>query len=135
MTGVQTCALPIYVRGNVWRAVFGEFKQVRDETLNCVMCNLCIPVCIADIAPNLVFLYARRTFNYFYEKKTPNLTVRLSEIQAGKYQSDWDAIGKWISSEQSERGASELALGALPQRTDALNEGGDASPINWTRRA
>jgi ferredoxin len=93
-TCTEACPQGIDVRGNVWRAVFGEFKQVRDETLNCVMCNLCIPVCIADIAPNLVFLYARRTFNYFYEKKTPNLTARLSEIQAGKYQSDWDAIGK-----------------------------------------
>ena len=102
-TCTEACPQGIDVRGNVWRAVFGEFKQVRDETLNCVMCNLCIPVCIADISPNLVFLYARRTYNYFYEKKAPNLSSRLAEIQDGKYQTDWDSIGKWISSEQIER--------------------------------
>ena len=90
----EVCPQGIDVRGNIWRAVFGEFKQVKDETLNCVMCSLCIPVCIADISPNLVFLYARRTFNYFYEKKAENLSTRLSDIQEGKYQDEWNKIGK-----------------------------------------
>jgi heterodisulfide reductase subunit C len=98
-TCTEACPQGIDVRGNVWRAVFGEFKQVRDETLNCVMCNLCIPVCIADISPNLVFLYARRTHNYFYEKKVPNLTDRLAEIEQGKFKSEWAEIGHWVSNE------------------------------------
>ncbi|MHB8482317.1 MAG: 4Fe-4S dicluster domain-containing protein [Nitrospiria bacterium] len=91
-TCTEACPQGIDVRSNIWRAVFGEFKQVMDETLNCVMCSLCIPVCIADISPNLVFLYARRTYNHFYEKKAPDLAARLAEIQEGKYQSEWDTI-------------------------------------------
>jgi formate hydrogenlyase subunit 6/NADH:ubiquinone oxidoreductase subunit I len=28
--------------------------------MDCVMCGMCTPVCIADIAPNLVALYVSR---------------------------------------------------------------------------
>ena len=58
------------------------------------MCSLCIPVCIADISSNLVFLYTRRTYNYFYEKEAPNLSSRLAEIKQEKFQTDWDAIAR-----------------------------------------
>lgn len=93
-TCTRVCPQGIDVRGNIWRAVFGEFKQVRDETLSCVMCNLCVPVCIADISPNLVFVYARRSYNHSYERKAQNLSTRMADIQEGKFQADWELIAK-----------------------------------------
>ena len=50
----EACPQQIDVREGVWKAVFGDFKAVSETFMDCVMCGLCVPVCIADIAPNLV---------------------------------------------------------------------------------
>jgi ferredoxin len=60
--------------------------------MDCVMCGLCVPVCIADIAPNLVALYASRAQGSFFSEKPQRLHDRIDEIAQGQYQSEWDRI-------------------------------------------
>ncbi|MFQ5598159.1 MAG: 2Fe-2S iron-sulfur cluster-binding protein [Nitrospiria bacterium] len=86
------CPKDIDVRTGVWKAVFGDFKDASDIFLSCVMCSLCVPVCIADIAPNQVGLYARRAQGIFFEEKKPQLSLRVKEIAEGKFDAEWERL-------------------------------------------
>lgn len=86
------CPKGIDVRTGVWKAVFGDFKDASDIFLSCVMCNLCVPVCIADIAPNQVGLYVRRAQGIFFEEKKPQLSIRVKEIADGKFEAEWEQL-------------------------------------------
>ena len=88
----EACPQNIDVREGVWRAVFGDFKAVSEMFMDCVMCGLCAPVCIADIAPNLVAVYASRAQGVHYTEKPKGLFKRIEEINDGQYQKDWDRI-------------------------------------------
>lgn len=88
----EACPQNIDVREGVWRAAFGDFKQVSDMFMDCVMCGLCVPVCIADIAPNLVALYASRAQGVHFSEEPLRLNQRVQEIEAGRYDQEWDRV-------------------------------------------
>ena len=88
----EACPQKIDVREGVWKAVFGDFKAVSDMFMDCVMCGMCTPVCIADIAPNLVALYASRAQGVHFTEKPEGLAKRIQAIEEGKYQQEWDRI-------------------------------------------
>jgi hypothetical protein len=62
--------------------------------MDCVMCGLCVPVCIADIAPNLVGLYASRAQGAHFTDKPERLYHRIHEIAQGRYDAEWDRVLK-----------------------------------------
>ncbi len=88
----EACPQGIDVRTGVWKAVFGDFKESANLFLPCVMCNLCVPVCIADIAPNQVGLYVRRAQAIFFTEKPVQLSARIEEIQKGKFDPEWNQL-------------------------------------------
>ena len=88
----EACPQKIDVREGVWKAVFGDFKSVSDMFMDCVMCGMCTPVCIADIAPNLVAVYASRAQGVHFTEKPEGLAKRIKKIADGEYQEDWDRI-------------------------------------------
>jgi len=88
----EACPQSIDVREGVWKAVFGDFQGVSEAFINCVMCGMCTPVCIADIAPNLVAVYASRVHGVHFTKKPKGLHRRIKEIEQGRYQKDWERI-------------------------------------------
>ena len=88
----EACPQKIDVREGVWKAVFGDFKAVSDMFMDCVMCGMCTPVCIADIAPNLVAVYASRAQGVHFTEKPEGLSKRIKEISDGQYQEEWDRI-------------------------------------------
>jgi len=90
----EACPQGIDVRDGVWKAVFGDFKSVSEMFMDCVMCGLCVPVCIADIAPNLVALYSSRAQGVHFNEKPPKLQSRIEEIEQGRYASEWDKLLK-----------------------------------------
>jgi len=88
----EACPQKIDVREGVWKAVFGDFKAVSDMFMDCVMCGMCAPVCIADIAPNLVAVYASRAQGVHFTEKPEGLSTRIKKISDGQYQEEWDRI-------------------------------------------
>ncbi len=90
----EACPQKIDVREGVWKAVFGDFKSVSEMFMDCVMCGLCAPVCIADIAPSLVALYVSRAQGVHFVEKPEQLDHRIKEIESGKYNKEWDRILK-----------------------------------------
>ena len=88
----QACPQKINVREGVWKAVFGDFEAVSEMFMDCVMCGMCAPVCIADIAPSLVAVYASRAHGAHYMEKPEGLSTRIKKISDGDYQEEWDRI-------------------------------------------
>ena len=88
----EACPQGIDVREGVWKAVFGDFQSVSEMFMDCVMCGLCTPVCIADIAPNLVALYASRAQGVHFTEKPDRLYHRINEIENGRYDAEWERI-------------------------------------------
>jgi CO dehydrogenase/acetyl-CoA synthase alpha subunit len=82
----------IDVREGVWKAVFGDFKSVSEMFMDCVMCGMCTPVCIADIAPNLVALYVSRAQGAHFTEKPQGLDIRIKEIQDGRFNDEWNKV-------------------------------------------
>lgn len=103
----EACPQTIDVREGVWRAVFGDFKVVSEMFMDCVMCGLCAPVCIADIAPNLVALYASRAQGAHFAEKPLRLFQRIKEIEEGRYDAEWDRVLK-MSEQQLKEVCAEL---------------------------
>jgi ferredoxin len=90
----EACPQTIDVREGVWRAVFGDFKAVSEMFMNCVMCGMCAPVCIADIAPNLVAVYASRAHGVHFTENPQGLGKRINSIEEGQYEADWERVLK-----------------------------------------
>lgn len=88
----EACPQGIDVREGVWKAVFGDFKAVAETFMNCVMCGMCAPVCIADIAPNLVGVYASRAYGAREMDQPPGLLDRIQAIEEGQYQDEWNRV-------------------------------------------
>lgn len=86
------CPKGIDVRAAVWEAVFGKFKECAEQFLPCVMCSLCVPVCIADIAPNQVGVYVRRAQGVFFEERPAQLSERIEEIEQGTFDAEWERL-------------------------------------------
>jgi len=86
------CPKGIDVRAAVWQAAFGDYKSCAEQFLPCVMCSLCVPVCIADIAPNQVGLFVRRAQGIYFEERPKALSERIEEIEAGHFDTEWDAL-------------------------------------------
>ena len=88
----EACPQGIDVREGLWRAVFGDFEEASETFKSCVMCGLCAPVCIANIAPSLVAVYTSRAHGVHFTEKPKGLHKRIREIKQGRYQKDWDRI-------------------------------------------
>ena len=88
----RVCPQDIDVRSSVWCAVFGNFDQVAELTMSCNNCGLCVMRCPADMAPNLIALYARRAYGAHELTPPERLTRRIDEIQGGTYRAEWGRI-------------------------------------------
>ena len=88
----EACPQGIDVRTGIWKANFGDFKGAAEHFLPCVMCNLCVPVCIAEISCNQVGLYSRRVQGAFFDPKPKDLIHRIHEIELGQFDAQWDQI-------------------------------------------
>ena len=88
----RVCPQGIDVRTSVWCSVFGDFQEVADLTINCNMCGLCVSRCVADMAPNLIALYARRSLGVFYQPRPQAVLDRIQEIEDGRYAGEWTKV-------------------------------------------
>ena len=101
----RVCPQDIDVRSSIWYAVFGDFQKVADLTMSCNMCGLCVTRCVADMPPNLVGLYARRTYGALYAPTAEELARRVSDIGDGAYRDELDQLLSVDSAELKSRAA------------------------------
>ncbi len=101
----RVCPQGIDVRSSIWYAVFGDFQKVADLTMSCNMCGLCITRCVADMPPNLIGLYARRTYGALYAPAAEELTQRVAQLTDGRFRDDLDRLLTIDASELKSRAA------------------------------
>ncbi len=107
----EACPQQIDVREGVWKAVFGDFKAVSETFMDCVMCGLCAPVCIADIAPSLVGVYASRAYGAREMEQPQGLADRIQAIADGQYNDDWKRVLNMTDEELQHTSAAIKAVG------------------------
>lgn len=105
---VQACPQGIDVMRGVWHAVFGNFAAVAEVFQSCVQCGLCARVCAVGIQPFLVATYASRVHAALLTERPPGLLERVSQIQAGSYAEEWEAVLRGID------GSAENQIPPLP---------------------
>ncbi|MDH4228710.1 MAG: 4Fe-4S dicluster domain-containing protein [Nitrospirota bacterium] len=88
----KVCPQDIDIKGAVKDAVKGDFAASADKVLSCVMCGLCVSRCIAEMAPNMIALYARRTYSVFYATKHERLDQQMEKITGGEWNAEWENI-------------------------------------------
>ncbi len=88
----KVCPQEIDIKGAVKDAVKGDFAAAADKALSCVMCGLCVSRCIAEMAPNLIALYARRNWSVFYATKHERLDKQIEHINNGDWDDEWAHI-------------------------------------------
>jgi len=88
----KVCPQDIDIKGAVKDAVKGDFEAAADKALSCVMCGLCVSRCIAEMAPNMIALYARRTWSVFYATKHERLDRQMADIEGGRWNDEWTKI-------------------------------------------
>src|SRR5206468_3999821 len=93
----EACPQGIDVRDGVWKAVFGDFKSVSEMFMDCVMCGLCVPVCIADIAPNLVALYSSRAQGVHLMRSRRSCNPGLRRSNRGATPPNGTSSSRWTS--------------------------------------
>jgi heterodisulfide reductase subunit C len=101
----RVCPQGIDVRSSIWYAVFGDFEKVADLTMSCNMCGLCITRCVADMPPNLIGLYARRTQGALYAPAATDLAARVIEIGEGRFRDELEQLLKVDTAEMKARAA------------------------------
>jgi heterodisulfide reductase subunit C len=101
----RVCPQGIDVRSSIWYAVFGDFQKVADLTMSCNMCGLCITRCVADMPPNLIGLYARRTQGALYAPAATDLAARVIEIGEGRFRDELEQLLKVDTAEMKARAA------------------------------
>ncbi len=105
----NACPQGIPVEECVELARQGDFKTVAQKALSCIMCGLCHHTCPAEMEPNHILLYARRTYAAQLGQRPEELTRRIQEIGTGAYRAEWDRI----------LGLDETALAALAEQSAA----------------
>ncbi|MBI3593447.1 MAG: hypothetical protein HY200_00650 [Nitrospirae bacterium] len=98
------CPQEIDAMKGVKEAINCNFKVVSDLFLNCVMCGLCASVCEVQVLPHLVGLYSRRATAIHLTPSSEQLTKRVEEIKAGRYDSEWDSLNKMSAKDWAEVG-------------------------------
>jgi Fe-S oxidoreductase len=78
---------------------------VADLTMSCNMCGLCITRCVADMPPNLIGLYARRTYGALYAPPAEDLKQRVAELTEGRFRDELDRLLTIDASELKSRAA------------------------------
>ncbi len=82
----KVCPLDLNVMQYMQYAYRKNFKKVAEMSFDCVMCGLCAARCVAQTAPYLVAMYARRAYGKFHLVKPEFLAERILEIEEGKYE-------------------------------------------------
>ncbi len=87
-TCTNSCPMELEVMNYISAAIGGEYEKVVELSMECVACGLCAARCPAELAPFNIALLIRRLVGKHLIQPSPQLTKRLEEIQAGKYEKE-----------------------------------------------
>jgi len=87
-TCTRSCPMNIEVMNMISAALSGNWDEVKEMSMECVMCGSCAARCPGELAPFNIALLIRRIVGKRSHQTPTSLKQRLDEISAGKYRDE-----------------------------------------------
>ncbi|MCP4403998.1 MAG: 4Fe-4S dicluster domain-containing protein [bacterium] len=91
-TCTKACPQEIRVMDYVQAMVRGDIARAADLSFDCIRCGLCALRCPAEIVQYNAALLAQRLYGRYLAPKSPELDIRLQEIEDGKYTEEMTSL-------------------------------------------
>ena len=102
-TCTKSCPMDLEVMNYVSAAIAGDYHRVVELSIECVACGLCAARCPAELAPFNIALLIRRMVGRHLIQPSAQLTERLNEIKAGKFEEELQELKNTEKSEIEKR--------------------------------
>ncbi len=87
-TCTKACPQELKVKDYMAAAMRGDIAQVANLSFDCIMCGLCAARCPAEEPQYNVAILARRLYGRYLAPRSAHLSVRVQEIEAGKFDAE-----------------------------------------------
>ena len=87
------CPQKLDVMNYMSAALKGDIAKVAELSFECILCRLCTTRCPADQVQPHVAILARRIYGRHIAPPSVHLAKRVSEIEAGKFDAELEAMG------------------------------------------
>jgi len=87
-TCTKACPQELNVKGYMASAMRGDIAAVANLSFDCIMCGLCAARCPAEEPQYNIAILARRLYGRYLAPRSEHLSVRVKEIQVGKFDSE-----------------------------------------------
>jgi succinate dehydrogenase/fumarate reductase-like Fe-S protein len=91
-TCTKSCPQDLQVKDYMAAAMRGDIARVADLSFDCIMCGMCVSRCPAEEAQPNIAILCRRLYGSYLAPKAQHLAERVAEINAGKYDQDFQEI-------------------------------------------
>jgi len=93
-TCTKACPQDIKVMDYVQALKRGDIARAADISFDCIRCGLCALRCPAEIVQYNAAILARRLYARYLAPKSPEVDIRIEEIEAGKFVPEIDELKK-----------------------------------------
>jgi len=91
-TCTKACPQDLEVMDYIQAAMRGDIEQVMDLSFDCVSCGLCAIRCPAEISQFNVGILAKRLYGKYLAPKSPELDIRLKEVEERVYDKEFEEL-------------------------------------------
>jgi ferredoxin len=102
-TCTKSCPQDIQVMDYVQALIRGDIARAANLSFDCIRCGLCALRCPAEIVQYNNAILARRLYAKYLAKKSPELDLRLKEIDEGKFDEELANLKKMPQAELSKK--------------------------------
>ena len=91
-TCTKACPQDLNVMDIIAKAMRGDIAGTADLSFDCIMCGLCASRCPSEQVQYNVSILARRLYGKYLAPPTKHLADRIQEIEAGKYDQEFEEL-------------------------------------------
>jgi ferredoxin len=91
-TCTKSCPQELRVKDYMANAMKGDIAGVADKSFDCIMCGLCTARCPAEEVQYDIAILCRRLYGKYLAPQAMHLAERVSDIQAGKFDTELQEI-------------------------------------------
>ncbi len=91
-TCTKACPQDILVMDYIQALKRGDIAMAADLSFDCIRCGLCALRCPAEIVQYNAAILARRLYARYLTPKSPEVDIRIQEIDGGKYDAEIESL-------------------------------------------
>lgn len=102
-TCTKSCPVDLKVMDYVSAAIRGDFEEVVERSIECVMCGMCAARCPGELTPFNIALFIRRVYGMHVLPKPKQMKERLKKIAEGFYDKELATLKSMPNEEMQEK--------------------------------